>query len=92
MRNPYASRFVIPLAVSLLAGLVGSAKVSCADVVTVTARRMLDVDSGQLMTDPYIRIENGVITQVRMRNVFSMNNRVRSGTHICMLNAAPLVD
>jgi imidazolonepropionase-like amidohydrolase len=36
-------------------------------VVTVTAKRMLDVETGQVIPDPWIRIEDGVITQVRRR-------------------------
>ena len=50
--------------------LAGSPRrAAAAEVVTVSARRMLDVDSGQILPDPFIRIEGGVITQVRKRNL-----------------------
>jgi len=37
------------------------------EVVTVTAQQLLDVDTGQLLLEPLLRIENGVITEVRRR-------------------------
>ena len=36
-------------------------------VVTVTAKRMLDIDSGRIVADPLVRIEDGVIAAVTTR-------------------------
>ena len=36
-------------------------------VVTVTAKRLLDVDSGRLLANAVVRIENGVVVSVATR-------------------------
>ena len=46
---------------------VGGVARAAAPQVTVTARRLLDVDTGQMMDRPVIRIEGGVITGVAPR-------------------------
>lgn len=50
-----------------LLGLCGLGQAAAAEVVTVSAQRMLDVDSGQLWPAPVIRIEGGMITEVHQR-------------------------
>ena len=44
--------------------LLGAASAAAAPPVTISARRLLDIDNGQLIDRPLIRIEDGVITAV----------------------------
>lgn len=50
-----------------LLALFGEVVQAAGPAVTVTAKWMLDVDTGQLVANPLLRIENGVITAVGTR-------------------------
>lgn len=60
--------YLLGLFLALGASTLGAERTANGNAVTITARRMLDVDTGQIIPDPLIRIEGGVITQVRKRN------------------------
>lgn len=51
----------------LITLLATPAAFAASPVMTVSAKQLLDVDTGQLVLDPYVRIEKGVITEVRRR-------------------------
>jgi imidazolonepropionase-like amidohydrolase len=51
----------------VLLGLGSAGLAGAAPPVTVTARRLLDVDTGQMIDRPVIRIEGGVITAIGPR-------------------------
>ena len=48
-------------------GLVPAASAQDGTVVTVAARRLLDVATGRMVADPVVRIENGVVASVGPR-------------------------
>src|SRR5688572_24435033 len=48
-------------------GLVPAAAAQEPTVVTVAARRLLDVATGRMVADPVVRIENGVVASVGPR-------------------------
>ncbi len=50
-----------------LVALLSSDAAAAGGTVTITARRLLDVESGQMIERPLIRIEDGVITAVTPR-------------------------
>ena len=75
---PFSRRmFVVSLCGAAVAGVLGPTQVRAQAagpsahrtpvVVHVTARQMLDIDSGQIWPQPLIRIVDGVIAEVRKR-------------------------
>lgn len=58
----------VALALVNLCGLAARSDAApAAEVVTVSAERMLDIDSGQLLPAPVLRIEGGTITDIHQR-------------------------
>ncbi len=55
------------IALGLQPAHAGQAASGPATVITVSAQQLLDIDSGQIWSQPYLRIVGGVIEEVRQR-------------------------